>query len=312
MLASRFIFPSFPHNTLRMNRYCLLFVLFWMCAVATPLLAQEEDLLSLLGEEEPTIDYATASFKTSRVINAHSLENTARGVLDFKISHRFGVVNNGVYDLFGLDAATMRFGFDYGITDRLMVGWGRSTVEKAYDGFVKYKILRQSTGQRNMPISLAWLSTTSVNTLRWQNPDRDNFFSSRLSYTHQLIVGRKFSDSFTLQLMPTVVHRNLVATAAEAHDVFAMGVAFRQKLTRRVALNAEYFYVFPDQLANGFRNSLSLGLDIETGGHVFQLHFTNSTAMTEKGFITETSNNWLDGGIHFGFNVSRVFTLKRY
>lgn len=273
--------------------------------------AQEDDLLSLLGEEEETVDYATASFKTSRIINAHSLENTAKGVLDMKISHRFGFLNTGMYELFGLDGATMRFGFDYGINDRLMVGWGRSTVEKAYDGFVKYKILRQSTGKKTMPITLAWLTTTSVNTLQWQQLDRENYFSSRLSYTHQLIVGRKFNEAFTLQIMPTVVHRNLVKTAAEANDVYALGMAFRQKLTKRVAINGEYFYVLPNQLANGYVNSMSLGFDIETGGHVFQLHFTNSTAMTEKGFITETSGNWLKGDIHFGFNVSRVFTLKR-
>lgn len=277
------------------------------------LIAQEEDdLLSLLGEEEETTDYTTASFKTSRVINAHSLENAAKGVLDLKISHRFGFLNTGAYELFGLDGATMRFGFDYGINDRLMVGWGRSTVEKAYDGFVKYKILRQSTGKQNMPITLAWLSTTSVNTLRWQNPDRPNYFTSRLSYTHQIIVGRKFSEALTVQFMPTVVHRNLVKTAAESNDVYSLGVAFRQKINKRIAINGEYFYVLPNQLANGYVNSLSLGFDIETGGHVFQLHFTNSTAMTEKGFITETSGNWLNGDIHFGFNVSRVFTIKRY
>jgi hypothetical protein len=289
-----------------MNKLFILLVL--LLPVVT--FAQEDDLLSLLGEEEQTIDYATASFKTSRIINAHSLENTAKGVLDMKISHRFGFLNTGMYELFGLDGATMRFGFDYGINDRLMVGWGRSTVEKAYDGFVKYKILRQSTGEKTMPITLAWLTTTSVNTLKWQQLDRENYFSSRLSYTHQIIVGRKFSEAFTAQIMPTVVHRNLVKTAAEANDVYALGVAFRQKLTKRIALNGEYFYVLPNQLANGYVNSMSLGFDIETGGHVFQLHFTNSTAMTEKGFITETSGNWLKGDVHFGFNVSRVFTLK--
>lgn len=279
-----------------------------------PILAltqDDEDLLSLLGEEEETIDYAIASFKTSRVINAHSLENTATGVLDLKISHRFGFLNTGIYELFGLDGATMRFGFDYGINDRLMVGWGRSTIEKAYDGFVKYKILRQSTGKKTMPITLAVMSATSVNTLRWQNPDRPNYFSSRLSYTHQVIIGRKFSDALTVQIMPTVVHRNLVKTTAESNDVYSLGLAFRQKLTRRIAINGEYFYVLPNQLANGYVNSMSIGFDIETGGHVFQLHFTNSTAMTEKGFITETSGDWFRGDIHFGFNVSRVFTIKR-
>ena len=283
--------------------------LLWLCLFAMPAFAQD-DLLSLIEENKAVTDYATAGFKTTRVINSHSFENTGSGVLDVKISHRFGYLNGGAYELFGLDDATIRIGADYGITNNLMIGLGRSSVGKTYDGFVKYKFLRQSSGARTMPVSAALLSTIAVQTLKWANPDRNNYFSSRLYYTYQLIVGRKFSENFSMQLMPTVVHRNLVPTENEAHDVLAVGVAARQKLSKRLALNAEYYYVLPDQLEESFRNSLSIGFDIETGGHVFQLHFTNSTAMIEKGFITETTGNWLDGDIRFGFNISRVFTLK--
>ena len=264
-----------------------------------------------MGEEEETIDYTTASFKTNRVVNLHSLESTAGGVLDVKISHRFGTLNGGTYELFGLDNASIRIGADFGISDRITIGLGRSSFQKTYDGFVKYKFLRQSTGKRNMPITAALLASTAVQTLKWQNPDRENYFSSRLYYTYQFILGRKFSEGLTLQLSPTVVHRNLVETSAESNDVLALGAAGRIKLSKRITLNAEYIYVLPDQLAPGFRNSFSLGFDIETGGHVFQLHFTNSTSMIEKGFVTETNENWLDGGIHFGFNISRVFTVVK-
>ncbi len=270
----------------------------------------QDDLLDLLGEEETT-DYATAAFKTNRVINLHSLESTSAGVLDIKISHRFGMLNRGAYDLFGLDNATIRIGGDYGITNRLTVGFGRSSYEKTLDGFVKYKFLRQSAGKRVMPITAALFASTAVQGLRWANPDRENYFSSRLTYTYQLIFGRKFSDNFSLQFSPTVVHRNLVKFSIEANDVYAAAVATRIKLTKRIAINAEYVYLLPDQLVPGYRNSLSIGFDIETGGHVFQLHFTNSTSMIEKGFVTETSGDWLDGGIHFGFNVSRVFTVRK-
>lgn len=269
----------------------------------------QEDLLSLLGDEEETTDYANASFKTNKVINLHSLENTAPGVLDVKISHRFGLLNGGLSEMFGLDAATIRIGGDFGITDNLAVGLGRSSYEKTVDGFLKYKLLRQSSGARNMPLTLAVVSTAAVKTIPFQNPDRENFSSSRWYYTHQLIIGRKFSDGFSFQLSPTVVHRNLVRTASETNDVFAIAAGGRVKLNKRVALNAEYIYVLPEQLADGYRNTLSIGFDIETGGHVFQLHFTNATSMIEKGFITETSGNWLDGDIHFGFNISRVFTI---
>lgn len=275
------------------------------------LLAQEDDLLSLLGEEEPVTNYATAAFKTNRVINLHSLENTAPGVLDFKIGHRFGFLNGGAYELFGLDNATIRLGFDYGLSERLQIGLGRSSYEKTYDGYLKYKVLRQSSGARTMPVTLSFFASTAIKTLEWQNPERENFFTSRLYYTGQMIIGRKFSNSFSLQLSPTVVHRNLVRTSAEANDVFALGAAGRMKLKQRMAINAEYIYVLPDQLAPGYVNSFSIGLDIETGGHVFQLHLTNSTSMIEKGFVTENTGLWQDGGIHFGFNVSRVFTVAR-
>lgn len=274
------------------------------------LMAQDEgDLLSLLGEEETT-EYAAASFKTNRVVNGHSIENTAAGVLDSKISHRFSPLNQGLYDIFGLDGATIRIGIDYGITDRLMVGVGRSTKEKIIDGFAKYKLLRQSTGKRNMPLSLSYLVDAQIKTVKFSDQTRENKFSSRLYYTHQILIGRKFSDAFTLQLMPTLVHRNLVETKAEKNDVLALGAAGRIKLTKRITLNAEYYYVLPDQLRPDFTNVLSIGFDIETGGHVFQMHFTNSTDMTYKGFITETTDKWFDG-VRFGFNISRVFTIVK-
>lgn len=287
-------------------------VLFLMMILSSGLGAQEDDLLSLLGDmEEETIDYVNASFKTNRVINLHSLENTAGGVLDVKISHRFGMLNGGAYELFGLDNASIRIGADYGISDRWTIGLGRSSYEKTYDGFVKYKLLRQSRGARKMPITVALLATTAIKTIKWSNPARENYFSSRMYYTYQFILGRKFSDGFSLQLSPTVVHRNLVATSQETNDVYALAAATRVKLTKRLAINIEYIHVFPNQLAPGYKNSLSVGLDIETGGHVFQLHFTNSTSMIEKGFVTENTGDWTKGGIHFGFNVSRVFTVRK-
>jgi hypothetical protein len=272
--------------------------------------SQVDSLLLEMFDDQKTINYSTASFKTTRVINGQSLENTHEGNLDFKISHRFGFLSAGLYNLFGLDQATIRLGLDYGITDRLMIGAGRTSVDKALDGFVKYKILRQSSGAKNMPLTLSAYSSAAIQTLRWEDPERDNLFSSRLYYTLQLIAGRKFTEGTTIQLMPTLVHRNLVTKKIEENDVYALGIAGRQKLSKRLALNFEYYYLLPDQVLEDYHNSLSFGLDIETGGHVFQLHCTNSTSMIEKGFITETNGNWADGDIRFGFNVSRVFTIK--
>jgi Membrane bound beta barrel domain (DUF5777) len=269
---------------------------------------KDTSLLSLIETEEE-INYTKYSFKTNRIINLHSLENTAQGVMDVKISHRFGTVDEGIYNLFGMDVATQRIGVDYGITDQFTVGVNRNSVRKAFDGFVKYKFLRQSTGKRNMPITAAIMTSAAIETQKWDNPDRDNYFSSRLFYTTQLIVGRKFNDYFTLELVPTYIHRNLVKTTDEKNDVYALGVGGRIRLTRRMTFNGEYIYVLPNQLSSAYKNSLSIGLDIETGGHVFQLHFTNSTSMSEYGFITQTEKNWGKNAVRFGFNVSRVFTL---
>lgn len=293
--------------------------IYWIAFVLLPqFLHAQDDMIAQLGEEKTT-DYATAAFKSNRVVNGHSIENTAKGVLDTKFSHRFGAVRQGLYDMFGLDGASVRIGADYGVTDQFMIGFGRSTFEKTIDGFAKYKLLRQSTGAKNMPITLCYLIDAQIETLKFANPERNNKFSDRLSFTHQVLIGRKFNDRLTLQLMPTLIHRNLTTSPKDKNDVFSMGVAGRIKLTKRVALNAEYYYVPQGQLEAAYANSLSVGFDIETGGHVFQLHFTNSAYMTSKGFITNTNEDWFfkggDGkmlsGIRFGFNISRVFTIVK-
>jgi Membrane bound beta barrel domain (DUF5777) len=297
------------------------FLLLFSLGICVSKTFAQDDLMKMLEDEsrkEKKKDYATATFKTSRLINGHSIENAAAGVLDFKISHRFGMVNRGGYELFGLDQATMRIGLDYGITNRLMVGAGRSTFQKQYDGFVKFKILRQASGAKgSSPISVSAVSTVMLKTLKWEDPTKTNFYTSRLSFANQLIIARKFSEGFSLQLMPSFVHYNIAKSVTEPNDIFALGGGGRIKLTKRLSFNAEYYYVLPLSFVEGeaYRipgtfNSLAIGFDIETGGHVFQLHFTNSTGMTEKTFITETTGDFFKGDIHFGFNVSRVFTIK--
>jgi Membrane bound beta barrel domain (DUF5777) len=284
------------------------------CVLLMPMAHAQDDLLSQLGEEETGPEYTNAAFKTTRVVNGHSLENTGHGVLDFRISHRFGFVSGGVNEFFGLDNADVRLGFDYGVTDRLMVGIGRSGYQKTVDGFAKYKFLRQCDAGCAMPVTLALVAASSMTTapaedVPWYGEDRTDYFTHRLSYSFQLIVGRKFSERISFQLNPGVVHRNLVASVDDPNDVIHISGAGRVKLSKRVALNGEYFHVLRDQIADIYKNSLSVGFDIETGGHVFQLHFTNSTGMFERAYITETVGAWADGDIHFGFNISRVFTV---
>lgn len=260
----------------------------------------------LIESKNQEIDYTTASFKTDRIINLHSLESTAPGVLDFKISHRFGSVENGIYDFIGLDEAQMRLGFDLGLTNNLSIGVGRSNYNKVYDGYIKYKFLRQRNDGK-MPLTAAIVASMGISTIKHLDPTLD--FNSRLYYCYQLLLGRKFSEGFSFELAPTLLHRNYVSTKEETNDVIAIGAGLRQKISRRVSINLEYIYVLPNQLADGYKNAASIGFDIETGGHVFQLHFTNSQGMNERGFITETTDSWKNLEVHFGFNISRVFTL---
>lgn len=287
-------------------------LLLFTCCMAFNGFAQD-DLLDMLNEGEEPVNYATATFKDSRIINVQSNETAAKGVLRFVISHRFGRLSDGAYELFGLDNATIRLGLDYGITDQIQVGIARSSFEKTYEGNLKVKLLRQSSGGKEVPVSLTWYSGMYINGLRWDEPERENYFSSRISYAHQLIVTRKFSKSLSLAFMPSYLHDNLVQTAEMNNDQFALGFGGRVKLTNRLSLNAEYHYRLIKRIEENdpFNNSFSIGVDIETGGHVFQLHLTNSRGMFETAFIGETSGQWIDGDIFFGFNISRVFTVGR-
>jgi hypothetical protein len=284
-------------------------------------MSQNVDLDSLLDSQmkaknQNKTQHTLATFKTTRLIDGHTVETTQAGVLDVKISHRFGQLNEGFYNMFGLDAASIRIGMDYGITNRLMVGGGRSSYEKQYDGFIKYRLLWQSEGKKNMPVSVTLLASamfaTDTIAIKAENkisvkPETVDKFS----YAYQVLIARKFSSDFSLQLMPSLVHENLVDSSFNSNNIFAIGAGARFKLTQRSSINVEYYYPLPGSKLPGTYNTFSIGYEIETGGHVFQLHFSNSTGMTEKTFIAENTGRWSKGDIHFGFNISRVFTIRK-
>ena len=275
----------------------------------------QDDLMNLVNQSTPKeINYTTATFKSTRIMNGHSIERMPHGQLDVRISHRFGTLNSGGYNFFGLDQSNIHLGLEYGITNWLMVGVGRSEFEKTFDGFAKFSILRQSTGAKNMPVSVSVLTSVALKTLKFTDQTRTNYFTSRLAYVGQILVARKINEAFSVQLTPSYVHRNLVATELDPNDIFALGAGARVKLTKRVSLNGEYYYIANPKtyLSQQVYNPLSVGFDIETGGHVFQLFFTNSLGMTEKQFIGGTTGQWKKGDIHFGFNISRVFTLVKH
>ncbi len=278
---------------------------------------QADSLMNMLndGAAPKKKENVTATFKATRIINSSSVENLGAGVLDFRIAHRFGQLNQGFENFFGLDNATTRIALDYGITKWLMVGIAHSTFNKENDGFVKVKVLPQK--EHGMPVTVSYAGYVSVQTAPAPIlPPGDTWlFSNRLYYAHQLLIARKFNDRISLQLMPSVAHYNLVDSSKFSNNTFALGVGGRVKLTRRIALTGEYFYRLTnaDLLTSGQRtyNTFSLGLDIETGGHVFQLMFTNAQGLTERTFIGQTTDSWDKGALHFGFNISRLFTIVK-
>ena len=267
--------------------------------------AQDNLLNMLAGDDEP-IDVSYL-FKGTKVVNGQSVELPAKGVLQFNIQHRFGTLNSGLYNLYGLDFSQVRLSFDYGIKDWLAIGIGRSSSLKTIDANSKIKLRRQV--KNGFPFTIVANSAVYLKQWQYSEVQKESFLlTNQLSYTNQILLARKINRDLTLQLSPTMVHYNLVEIKDEPNDKYAIGFGGRQKLTNRISVNAEYFYQLNDKRNN---NVLSLGFDIQTGGHVFQLHLSNSPAMIDPEFITQTTGEWLKGDIYFGFNISRVFTLNK-
>ena len=274
--------------------------------------SQDTSLLKMLDDSiagNAGKTYVTGTFKSVYIINTQSVEVPARNTLLLLVMHRFGKINDGAYNFFGLDNATMRLGFDYGITNALSVGIGRSTFEKTFDGHFKYKLFRQTDGSNQMPVTIDVFGGLYYTSLKYDDKPYLNA-DYRTSYTTSLLIARKFSGAFSLQITPTLLHYNLMPSVIDRNDVFAVGIGGRMKVTRRMSINAEYNYMPGGQINSFTRyNSLSAGIDIETGGHVFQLHITNSQGMVEPLFMGKTTGIWSKGNIYFGFNISRAFNL---
>ena len=230
----------------------------------SPLLSQD-DLLDMLDDDSEKSEFVDSAFKGTRVVNAQSLEIPKPKILQFMIQHRFGSIENGFYDLFGMDYATIRFDFHYGLTDRISFGVGRSSLDKIYDIFLKTKLIRQTSGLKSIPFSVLFYSDIGIDTKRKPEiyPSVKDNFSNRLLYVNQLIIGRKFSRNLSLEILPTLVHRNLVPTNNDDHDQASIGIAGRFKLSNRISINADYFIPIGERNEN-YKNSLAVGIDYET------------------------------------------------
>lgn len=286
-------------------------------------LAAQDDLLAMLEKEDAKqANYTIATFKASRLINGQTVETIAKKHLNFWISHRFGAVNSGFIDNFlGLDEARIRLGLEYALTDNLLIGAGRSTIEKTYDSYAKYKIIRQSN---KMPITVTAYGSIASNTMKTGytmesgTVMRFNNNLQRQTFMGQLLIARKFTDKLSLQIMPTVFHNNLAESVYMENNQAAIGLGGRYKISNRLSVSTEYYYNLVDKAeykeAAGqkypYHNSLAIGFDIETGGHVFQLHITNSRGMIEKHFIGQTIGTWENGDLFYGFNMARTFSFE--
>ena len=266
----------------------------------------QNDLLSLIDNN--TTEYSNYIFKGTKVVNSESVEMPDNGVLQFMIQHRFGTLNSGFYNFYGLDNSQVRMSLAYGINDRLSIGIGRSSSLKAIDSNLKYQLFRQSKGNKTFPLTIC-LNSSIVFKQYFKSTSENSIFllSDQFSYSHQLLIARKINRKFSIQLSPTIVHYNLLSIDQFNNDLYSIGYGLRYKLSNRISVNLESFSQFNSQ---NKINPISIGFDVETGGHVFQFHLSNSAFMINRAFIHETYDLWSEGSIYFGFNISRVFTVK--
>ena len=265
-------------------------------------LHSQEDLLGLI-DDNPKTTPVMATFKATRIVNAQSIEMPKPRILEFVILHRFGSMANGAYDLFGMDEAVIRFDLEYGFSDRLSIGIGRSSLNKTYDIFSKLKIVDQRTGHRSFPISLVLFTKMEIETIM-----KDMDMQDRYTYDAQLLLAKKLNRSLSLQLMPTFIHRNLVETHNDHHDLISLGIGGRIKMTRRTSINFDTFFPIGKR-GETYKQGWGIGYDIETGGHVFQLMVTNARGSFESEYIENASGAFEDLNLYLGFNISRAFYL---
>ncbi|WP_298534780.1 DUF5777 family beta-barrel protein [uncultured Algibacter sp.] len=282
-----------------MKNLLLVFICFPFFALS------QDDLLEEIDSDSTRQQYATAAFKGLKIVNFESTKLVAKSEFTFVVAHRFGSLKNGIDTFFGLDDAVTRLNFIYGINDGLNISISRSSFQKIYEATTKYRLINQ--GHNNFPLTVVGINSILVNT----GLDEISYplieFKHRLGYTFQVLASRKVNSKLSLELAPTIFHDNFVVVDEQDNTQFAIGFGGRYKLSKRWSLNADYGLHLNRASSSPFKNPLSIGVDLETGGHVFQMHFTNAQGMNTNTFLGQTSGDWSNGDIYFGFNLSRRF-----
>ena len=279
---------------------CLLFF-------SLSIFAQDELLKELENSDSTSNEPVIATFSGTRLVNGHSVETRHKNILEFIITHRFGKLNSGAYQAFGLDNSAVRIGLEYGITDRLNVGIGRSSSDKTLDYLAKYKVLQQS---KTMPVTVTVLGTASYRGFKDVVSNELNT-TEKMSYVTQLLIARKLSSRVSLQLAPSLLYRTTVDQDIAVNNLISLGMGGRIKITKSMAVVLEYYLRLNEKSNNPYNDAIGINIEFETGGHVFQLVFTNTLGMVERHFMAETEGDFFDGDIHFGFNITRAFQLGR-
>ena len=283
-------------------------VLAFLILVITPLLQFAQTDNGLLDELESGVRVdrnVSSAFKTLKIVNLESTKLAAKKDLYFVIAHRFGSVSGGAKEFFGFDQSTIRISLWYGLTKWLTIGGSRSSFQKVYDVTAKYKFIQQKI--EGFPVTIVGFNAVSVNTELSRSYIPLLTYGNRLTYVSQILISKKFGRTLSLQIAPTFLHENYVANDLQENSQYGIGGGGRYKISNRVSINADYVYHLNRASNKVFRNPLSLGIDIETGGHVFQVHFTNAQPMYDAGFISAAAGDWTKGDFFFGFNLVRVF-----
>ncbi len=273
-----------------------------ICLFLVTMSYSQDDLLKSLDSTQVVDTYSTATFKALQLVTLQTTKMAGKKEFYFVVSHRFGSVKDGFDSFFGLDNATTKLGGIYGVTDWLSVSLSRHTLNKMYETGLKYRMARQSD---NFPVDIVGYSVADINTFLEKEQYPRLEFKDRMTYVQQVLISRKIGQKLSLELVPSFVHKNLYNPDIERDNQFSFGGGGRYKITKRLSVNLEYMHNFDKP--EFYKNPLSVGLDVETGGHVFQLIFTNSQSMSESGYLTNASGNWGKGDFFFGFNLYRVF-----
>ncbi|PCJ94964.1 MAG: hypothetical protein COA50_11345 [Flavobacteriaceae bacterium] len=267
-------------------------------------LFSQEDLFSEI-DTTAAGGFETAAFKGLKIVNFESTKMVSQKELYFVVSHRFGSVKTGFKDFFGLDQAVTRLNFIYGISDGVNIGFSRSSFLKIYETSLKLRLLRQK--KEGAPVTIVLFNSLLINTALDKVNLPDLEFRNRLGYTSQLLISSKINKNLSLEIIPTFFHDNLVQIVNQENSQYVLGIGGRHKLSKRWSFNADYGFHLNRVSTSPFKNPLSIGFDLETGGHVFQLHFTNAQPMNTNGYLGQAIGDWGKGDFFFGFNLSRIF-----